>query len=85
MASQQLMTMLVGEGAKSSSGTPWGDGQKDGRVVMRALVRHGIEPVTRGEPKFDDFLRSYRSKMMCALQEQCPPRNGGHEVAPTAR
>ena len=69
---------LVCEGHKSSTGAAWGAAQSDGRVIIRALVEHGIPVVTAGEAKFEQYVaqrlaRADSSKDLA--KEQRAPNN----------
>ena len=66
---------LSREGYRTSTGTPW-PSRNDGRVVVRTLLRHGLQPVSH-DPKVASYATDWATKMLggpTALpQEQMPP------------
>ena len=56
---------------KTSTGTPW-PAKNDGRVVVRTLLRHGIEPVP-GDAKIKKYVQEYSAKLGAGGASQSQP------------
>lgn len=74
---------LSREGFRTSTGTPW-PSRNDGRVVVRTLLRHGLQPISH-DAKVASYAAEWAAKMLggpvTLPQEQMPPNTASNQTS----
>jgi hypothetical protein len=88
----EIYATLVAEDYRCSSGAAWGRAQADGRVVVRTLLQHGVEPVIVDDDKLTGYAEDYAARLRTGQAAGAPPERsamadrlgGGAETGPHA-